>query len=70
MSIPKLIVFDNETQEVINDWGPSPLIIMNKTKEFKAAHGTLTPEFKKEIQVWYNQNKGKCIASNLLKLIE
>jgi len=70
MSIPKLIVFDNETQEVINDWGPSPLIIMNKTKEFKAAHGTLTPEFKKEIQVWYNQNKGKCIASDLLKLIE
>ena len=70
MSIPKLIAFDNETQEVINDWGPSPLIIMNKTKEFKAAHGTLTPEFKKEIQVWYNQNKGKCIASDLLKLIE
>ena len=36
MSIPKLIAFDNETQEVINDWGPSPLIIMNKTKDFKA----------------------------------
>ena len=70
MSIPKLIVFDNETQEVINDWGPSPLIIINKTKEFKATHGALTPEFKKEIQVWYNQNKGKCIASDLLKLIE
>jgi thiol-disulfide isomerase/thioredoxin len=32
MSIPKLIVFDNETKEVINDWGPAPLIIMNKTK--------------------------------------
>jgi thiol-disulfide isomerase/thioredoxin len=70
MSIPKLIAFDNETQEVINDWGPSPLIIINKTKEFKATHGALTPEFKKEIQVWYNQNKGKCIASDLLKLIE
>ena len=70
MSIPKLIVFDNETQEVINDWGPSPLIIMNKTKDFKAAHVTLTTEFKKEIQIWYNQNKGKCIAGDLLKLIE
>ena len=46
------------------------LIIINKTKEFKATHDTLTPEFKKEIQVWYNQNKGKCIASDLLKLIE
>ena len=27
-------------------------------------------EFKKEIQIWYNQNKGKCIARDLLKLIE
>jgi len=70
MSIPKLIAFDNETQEVINDWGPSPLIIMNKTKDFKAAHDLLTTEFKKEIQIWYNQNKGKCIARDLLKLIE
>lgn len=70
MSIPKLIAFDNETQEVIKDWGPSPLIIMNKTKDFKAAHATLTTEFKKEIQIWYNQNKGKCIARDLLKLIE
>jgi thiol-disulfide isomerase/thioredoxin len=70
MSIPKLIAFDNETQEVINDWGPSPLMIMNKTKDFKAANATLTTEFKKEIQIWYNQNKGKCIARDLLKLIE
>ncbi len=70
MSIPKLIAFDNETQEVINDWGPSPLMIMNKIKDFKAANATLTTEFKKEIQIWYNQNKGKCIARDLLKLIE
>ena len=61
MSIPKLIAFDNETQEVIKDWGPSPLIIMNKTKDFKAAHATLTTEFKKEIQIWYNQNKGNVL---------
>lgn len=70
MSIPKLIAFDNETFEVINDWGPSPSSVINKTIEFKNAHGTLTPEFKKEIQVWYNKNKGKCIASDLLKLID
>ncbi len=70
MSIPKLIAFDNDTQEVINDWGPSPTTVINRTIDFKTAHGTLTPEFKKEIQVWYNQNKGKCIAGDLLKLID
>jgi thiol-disulfide isomerase/thioredoxin len=69
MSIPKLILFDNDSQEVINDWGPSPSTVQQMTKDFKALHETLTPEFKKEVQVWYNQNKGKCIAGDLVKLI-
>ncbi len=70
MSIPKLILFDNITQEVINDWGPSPSTVQQMTKDFKAEHKILTPEFKKEIQVWYNQNKGKCIAGDMANLIE
>jgi thiol-disulfide isomerase/thioredoxin len=70
MSIPKLILFDNDTQEVINDWGPSPSTVVKMTNNFKAAHEVLTPEFKKEIQVWYNQNKGKCVAEDMAKLIE
>ena len=69
MSIPKLIVFDNDTQEVINDWGPSPSTVIKMTKDFKEKHKVLTPEFKKEIQVWYNQNKGKCIAGDMAELI-
>ncbi len=69
MSIPKLIVFDNNTQEVIDNWGPSPSTVIKMTQEFKAKHEVLTPEFKKEIQVWYNQNKGKCIANDMVMLI-
>ena len=70
MSIPKLILFDNDTQEVINDWGSSPSSVIKMTKDFKETHEVLTPEFKKEIQVWYNQNKGKCVAGDMVKLIE
>jgi len=70
MSIPKLIIFDNNTQEVINDWGPSPSTVIKMTQEFKEKHEVLTPEFKKEIQVWYNQNKGKCVAGDMAKLID
>lgn len=70
MSIPKLIVFDNDNQEVINDWGPSPSTVVEMTKEFKKNNETLSPEFKKEIQVWYNKNKGNCIAGDLLKMID
>ena len=70
MAIPKLIVFDNEKQEVINAWGPSPSTVVEMTKEFKKNNGTLSQEFKKEIQVWYNKNKGKSIAGDLLKIID
>ena len=69
MSIPMLIVFDNDTQEVVNQWGPSPSAVIKMNKEFKEKNEVLTPEFKKEIQVWYNQNKGKCVAGDLVKMI-
>ena len=68
-SIPKLIVFDNDTQEVINDWGPSPSRVIDMTQEFKKNNETLTPEFKKDIQLWYNKDKGKSIASDLVKMV-
>ncbi len=68
-SIPKLIAFDNDTKEVISDWGPSPSKVMSMTKDFKENNETLTPEFKKDIQVWYNKDKGKSIASDLLRMI-
>jgi len=70
MSIPKLIVFDNDRNEVVNDWGPSPSSVIKMTADFKKNNGLLTPEFKKDIQVWYNQNKGKCIAGDLAGLID
>ena len=68
-SIPKLIAFDTNKQEVLNEWGPYPQILSEKIKKFKDIHGSLTPKFKKEIQIWYNKNKGKSIALDLLKLI-
>jgi len=68
-SIPKLIVFNNETKEVINDWGPSPSKVIDMTKEFKKNNETLTPEFKKDIQVWYNKDKGNSIASDLARMV-
>lgn len=68
-SIPKLIAFDTNKQEVLNEWGPYPQILSEKIKKFKDIHGSLTPKFKEEIQIWYNKNKGKSIALDLLKLI-
>lgn len=68
-SIPKLIMFDNETQKVVGEWGPRPSKATQLVNQYKAEHGMLTPEFKKELQVWYTKDKGQNIFEDLADLI-
>ncbi|MBL4662273.1 MAG: thioredoxin family protein [Flavobacteriaceae bacterium] len=69
-SIPKLIILDNDTQVVIADWGPRPSIATGLVNDYKAEHGMLTPEFKKDLQIWYYKDKSQNIIENLAKLID
>lgn len=69
MSIPKLIVLDNESQKVIGTWGPRSGNATKLVEDHKALHGTILPEFKEELQVWYNKDKGKSILKELLELL-
>jgi len=68
-SIPKLIAYDRKKEEVINSWGPRPSIATKMVKDYKEKHGKLDPEFKENLQVWYNKDKGENIAEDLLKLL-
>lgn len=68
-SIPKLVAIDSVTKEVINTWGPRPSIATKKVNDYKAANGTLDADFKEELQVWYNKNKGENIENDLLSLL-
>ena len=68
-SIPKLVAIDSETKEIINTWGPRPSIATKKVNDYKAANGTLDADFKEELQVWYNKNKGENIENDLLGLL-
>ncbi|MEM7085380.1 MAG: thioredoxin family protein [Bacteroidota bacterium] len=70
MSIPKLVVLDNEAKEVIADWGPRPSIATGMVNDYKEEHGQLTPEFKKDLQIWYNKDKSQNIIEDLAKLID
>ena len=67
-SIPKLIMIDNATSEVLNTWGPRPSIATQMVEDYKAEHGKLTPEFKQDLQVWYNKDKGQNTAEDLVDL--
>jgi hypothetical protein len=69
LSIPKLIVIDRESGAVLGNWGPRPSVATCMVTEFKQAHGTLTADFKKELQLWYNQDKGKNTLEDLLRLL-
>ncbi|WP_291870602.1 thioredoxin family protein [Maribacter sp.] len=69
LSIPKLIMVDSETNEVISEWGSRPSVATKMVENFKKEHGGLTPEFKQDLQVWYNKDKGQSTISDLVKLL-
>ncbi len=66
MSIPKLIAIDDNTNEVIDDWGPRSKPATTLVEDHKEEHGTLTAEFKQDLQVWYNKDKGQSVLKDLL----
>lgn len=69
-SIPKLIMIDNTFGNVLDTYGPRPSIATQMVQDFKEKHGTLTPEFKEELQLWYNKDKGHTTIQDLLKLLK
>jgi hypothetical protein len=69
-SIPKLIVLDNKNGELVGEWGPRPSWATAIVNDFKTAHGKLSPEFKTELQVWYNKDKSSNILDDLAQLID
>ncbi|WP_275315850.1 thioredoxin family protein [Tenacibaculum bernardetii] len=68
-SIPKLIAL-NKNNEVIDTWGPRPVIATKMVADYKAKHGSLDADFKKDLQVWYNKNKGEDVQENLVSFLK
>ncbi len=68
-AIAKLIMLDDETGEVLNTFGPRPSEATALVNAYKAEHGKLTPEFKQDLQVWYNKNKGQNIINDITAML-
>ena len=68
-AIPKLIALDNDNN-VIGTWGPRPDVANKMVADYKAANGSLDADFKKDLQVWYNKNKGINLQENLVALLK
>ncbi len=68
-AIPKLIMIDNVTGEVLNTFGPRPMEATKMVVDYKEQHGAITPEFKEALQVWYNKNKGQSIVNDIIEML-
>lgn len=68
-AIPKLIMIDKETKEVLNTFGPRPSEATKMVEKYKNTYGALTPEFKKELQLWYTKDKGQNAVDDLVDLL-
>ena len=68
-AIPKLIMIDDETNEVVDTFGPRPSEATSYVNRFKAMYGKLTPEFKEDLQHWYNKDKGQNIVEDVTEML-
>jgi hypothetical protein len=68
-AIPKLILIDSNTKELIGSWGPRPEKASEMVKAYKAKFGSLDDNFKRELQVWYNNDKGENIEEGLISAL-
>jgi thiol-disulfide isomerase/thioredoxin len=67
-SIPKLVAMDKDNN-VLNSWGPRPTIATKMVEDYKVENGSLDPQFKKILQVWYNKDKGKSVQNDFVKFL-
>ena len=69
-AIPKLIVLDAETLEVVADWGPRPHGAKQLILDYKAANGVVDEPAKIELQKWYLHDKGISIQQEITEIID
>ena len=68
-AIPKVIMIDDETGAVLSTYGPRPSEASSYVNRFIAKNGSLTPEFKEDLQHWYNGDKGQNIINDIIEIL-
>lgn len=69
-SIPKLIVIEKSTNKVVSSWGPRSKKASKLVADYKTKHGKIDADFKKELQYWYNEDKGESIEKDMMEFLE
>jgi len=69
-SIPKLIVLDKNTLEVLGDFGPRPQGAKQLMLDYKAEHGVIDETAKTNLQLWYLHDKGLSVQHEIMDLMK
>jgi hypothetical protein len=68
-SIPKLIILDADTLEVLADWGPRPAAAQTLYMDLKAQQLPYM-EASTQLHKWYADNKGQDLQAEFLALLQ
>jgi hypothetical protein len=68
-SIPKLIILDKNTLEVLGDFGPRPIGANQFMLDYKKEFGMIDEKAKTDLQLWYLHDKGLSIQSEITALM-
>ena len=68
-SIPKLLILDKSTLEVLGHFGPRPMGAKQLILDYKAKYGIVDETAKTNLQLWYLHDKGLSIQKEILDLI-
>lgn len=68
-SIPKLIILDKNTLEVLGDFGPRPQGAKQLILDYKAEHGVVDETAKTNLQLWYLHDKGLSTQKEIMAVM-
>lgn len=69
-SIPKLIILEKDTLNVVADWGPRPTEAVKLILDYKATFGVIDETIKTQLQMWYLHDKGVSTQNEIVGLLK
>lgn len=69
-SIPKVIILDKETQEVLGSWGPRPTVVHSDYVQKRRDDNYDNKKAAEELHLWYARDKGKTTQEEFKNFLE
>jgi hypothetical protein len=69
-AIPKLIILDKTTGNVVENWGSRPQGAIDLIENYKEKFGVIDETAKTELQLWYLHDKGLSTQNEIIRLLQ